>query len=42
MSDTVEPNPQNREIYDELSTVYRNLYPATRSMVLTLTGIQRK
>ncbi len=28
MADTVEPNPANREIPDELYAVYRDLYPA--------------
>jgi xylulokinase len=37
---TVEPNPENREVYDELYSVYRDLYPATRPMVHTLAGMQ--
>lgn len=30
IADTLEPNPANREIHDELYAVYRDLYPATR------------
>jgi xylulokinase len=40
MADTVEPNPENREVYDELYSVYRDLYPATRPMAHTLAGMQ--
>ena len=40
VTDTVEPNAENREVYDELYSVYRNLYPATRPMAHTLAGMQ--
>jgi xylulokinase len=40
MSDTVEPNPDNRGLYDELYAVYKDLYPATRPMAHTLASIQ--
>jgi xylulokinase len=40
MSDTVEPNPNNRGLYDELYAVYKDLYPATRPMAHTLASIQ--
>ena len=29
-SRTVEPNPEHREVYDELYAMYRDLYPATQ------------
>lgn len=28
--DTVEPDEENREVYDELYGIYRDLYPATK------------
>jgi hypothetical protein len=40
ISSTVEPNPENREVYEELYSVYRNLYPAARAVVHTLAGMQ--
>lgn len=40
VTDTVEPNPENCEVYDDLYSVYRNLYPATRPMAHTLAGMQ--
>ena len=40
MVDTVEPNPENKEIYDELYAIYRDLYPATRPMAHALANIQ--
>jgi xylulokinase len=40
ISSTVEPNPENREVYDELYTIYRDLYPATRPMAHALAGMQ--
>jgi xylulokinase len=42
IADTVEPNPDNREIYDELYAVYKDLYPATRPMAHTLADIQTR
>ncbi len=42
MADTVEPNAENRELYDELYSIYRDLYPATRSMVHALANIQMR
>jgi xylulokinase len=41
ISSTVEPDPENREIYDELYRVYRDLYPATREMSHALADMQR-
>jgi xylulokinase len=40
ISEVVEPNPENREVYDELYEVYKDLYPATRPMAHTLAGMQ--
>ena len=40
MASTVEPNPENREVYDELYSVYRDLYPATRPMTHALAHMQ--
>lgn len=37
---TVEPNPDNAAIYDELSAAYTSLYPATRKEVHLLARIQ--
>lgn len=39
--DTVEPDEANREIYDELYGVYRELYPATREQMHHLAGLQK-
>jgi len=39
-SDTVEPDPANREVYDKLYAIYKDLYPATRPFVHTLAGMQ--
>jgi xylulokinase len=36
----VEPNPKNREVYDRLYAIYRDLYPATRSHVHELAALQ--
>ena len=38
---TVEPDEANREIYDELYGVYRELYPATREQMHRLAGLQK-
>jgi xylulokinase len=37
---SVEPNPKNREVYDRLYAIYRDLYPATRSHVHELAALQ--
>ena len=42
MADTVEPNPDNQAIYDELYGIYRDLYPATRPMAHALANIQTR
>ena len=42
MADAVEPNQENRETYDELYAVYRDLYPATRPLVHALANIQTR
>ena len=39
--DTVEPDEANRELYDELYGVYRELYPATRAQMHRLAGLQK-
>jgi xylulokinase len=39
--DTVEPQEENREVYDELYSVYRELYPATREQVHKLAKMQQ-
>jgi len=41
ISATVEPNAENREVYDELYKVYRDLYSATREHVHRLADMQR-
>lgn len=38
---TVEPNPKNRELYDQLYGVYRELYPATREQMHNLADLQK-
>ena len=40
ISDTVEPKAENREIYDELYRIYRDLYPATREASHALADLQ--
>ena len=42
MADTVVPDPENRRIYDELYTIYRDLYPATRQQAHALANIQTR
>jgi xylulokinase len=42
ISSTVEPNPENREVYDELYTIYRDLYPVTSPLVHALAGMQTR
>jgi xylulokinase len=41
ISETVEPDEQNREIYDELYRIYRGLYPATREASHSLADLQK-
>jgi len=41
VSETVEPNEENREVYDELYGIYRDLYPATRDQMHALAGMQK-
>jgi xylulokinase len=41
ISETVEPKQENREIYDELYGIYRELYPATREQMHYLADLQR-
>lgn len=40
IADTVEPDPSNRGLYDELYRVYRELYPATREQMHRLAEMQ--
>ena len=39
--DTVEPQEENREVYDELYEVYREIYPATREQIHKLAKMQQ-
>ncbi|WP_432825319.1 FGGY-family carbohydrate kinase [Dactylosporangium sp. CA-092794] len=41
VAETVEPDPANRAGYDELYGLYRDLYPATRTIAHTLAARQR-
>ncbi len=41
-SRTVEPNPEHREVYDELYAMYRDLYPATQPTVHALARLQER
>jgi xylulokinase len=41
IADTVEPDEENREIYDELYGIYRDLYPATREASHRLADLQK-
>ena len=41
ISATIEPNSENRETYDELYRVYRELYPATREASHALAAMQK-
>ena len=41
-ADTVEPDPENRELYNELYAIYRELYPATRQHSHALADIQSR
>ena len=38
---TVEPDEQNRGLYNDLYRVYRDLYPATREQMHELAGLQK-
>lgn len=38
--ETIEPDPRNREVYDELYATYRELYPATMEQMHRLAGLQ--
>jgi xylulokinase len=42
ISSTVEPDEENREVYDELYGIYRDLYPATRELSHRLAGMQKE
>jgi xylulokinase len=37
---SIEPDPANRDVYDRLYAIYRELYPATRSHVHQLAALQ--
>ena len=41
-SRTVEPNPEHREVYDQLYAMYRDLYPATQPIVHALARMQEQ
>jgi xylulokinase len=42
MANTVEPNPANRQIHDELYAVYKDLYSATRPITYPLTDLRTR
>jgi xylulokinase len=42
MADIVRPNLSNHEIYDELYTLYKDLYPVTRSITHALADLQAR
>ena len=42
IAETIEPNPNNREVYDELYTLYKDLYSATRDTVHALAAVQKQ
>ncbi len=42
IAEIVEPDPANREVYDELYALYRDLYPATSDTVHALAEFQMK
>jgi xylulokinase len=37
---TVRPNPQNKQVYDDLFGHYLDLYPATKDLQHHLAGLQ--
>ena len=39
-AETVEPNPEYRDVYDRLYTIYGELYPATKSQAHALAALQ--
>jgi len=39
-AEVIRPNPKARDLYDSLYSVYRDLYPATRSHMHTLAALQ--
>lgn len=41
ISNTVEPDEENRGVYDELYGIYRELYPATRKQAHALANLQK-
>jgi xylulokinase len=42
ISATVEPDEENRGVYDELYCIYRDLYPATREALHKLADMQKR
>jgi sugar (pentulose or hexulose) kinase len=42
IAEVVEPDPENREVYDEPYGVYKGLYPATRPMSHVLADVQTR
>jgi xylulokinase len=42
IAETVEPNPENRELYNELYALYKDLYPATRDTVHALAALSAR
>jgi len=42
ITETVEPNPDNRDLYDELYALYKDLYPATRDTVHALAALSAR
>ncbi len=42
IAETVEPNPDNRELYDELYVLYKDLYQDTRATAHALADVQNR
>lgn len=42
IAETIEPNPDNREVYDEMYELYKDLYPATRDTAHALSNLQTR
>lgn len=42
ISETVEPDAENREVYENLYDIYREFYPATQEQVHKLAGMQKE